>query len=196
VPIGHVVNPNVAMVTGFSCHRDAEEARRRGLDGFRFFGFALGHYYIFGQHQPGRTDVWKAYEQVRDAMPQVGRGGIGTPGDLRAHLERFEETGVDQVIFIQQSGRNRHEHICESIELFASAVMPGFKERHEARERHKAERLAPAIEAALARKKWLRPLADPEIPTYPAYGRRIEDPSRPQGAGAGLSIPRELPPAK
>src|SRR5205823_922504 len=37
VPIGHAVNPNIAMVTGFSCHADAEEARRRGTDGFRFF---------------------------------------------------------------------------------------------------------------------------------------------------------------
>src|SRR5437016_2428675 len=27
VPIGHAVNPNIAMVTGFSCHADAAEAR-------------------------------------------------------------------------------------------------------------------------------------------------------------------------
>src|SRR2546428_413037 len=27
VPIGHAVNPNIAMVTGFSCHPDAAEAR-------------------------------------------------------------------------------------------------------------------------------------------------------------------------
>src|SRR5215468_3579931 len=33
-PIGHAVNANVAMVTGFSCHRDEDEAIRRGLDGF------------------------------------------------------------------------------------------------------------------------------------------------------------------
>jgi alkanesulfonate monooxygenase SsuD/methylene tetrahydromethanopterin reductase-like flavin-dependent oxidoreductase (luciferase family) len=61
VPIGHAVNPNIAMVAGFSCHRDAEEARRRGIDGFRFFQFALGHYYAFGRHTPGRTSM----EQVR-----------------------------------------------------------------------------------------------------------------------------------
>jgi alkanesulfonate monooxygenase SsuD/methylene tetrahydromethanopterin reductase-like flavin-dependent oxidoreductase (luciferase family) len=36
VPIGHAVNPNIAMVAGFSCHADSEEARRRGIDGFRF----------------------------------------------------------------------------------------------------------------------------------------------------------------
>ena len=42
VPIGHTVNPNVAMVTSFSCHPDAEEAYRRGFDGFKFFQFGLG----------------------------------------------------------------------------------------------------------------------------------------------------------
>jgi alkanesulfonate monooxygenase SsuD/methylene tetrahydromethanopterin reductase-like flavin-dependent oxidoreductase (luciferase family) len=191
VPLGRAVNPNVAMVTGFSCHRDGEEARRRGLDGFRFFGFALGHYYVFGEHKPGRTDVWKAYEGVRDVMPETGRGGIGTPAELREHLASFEATGVDQVIFIQQGGRNRHDHICESLELFAAEVMPEFKGRAEARLRAKAERLGPAIDAAMARKQPLPAPADDAIPTYPSYGRKIEDPNRPQGTGAGLSIPRE-----
>src|SRR5207244_1403911 len=65
VPIGHAVNPNVAMVTGFSCHADAQEARRRGIDGFRFFQFALGHHYVFGKHRPGRTDIWEKFERVR-----------------------------------------------------------------------------------------------------------------------------------
>jgi hypothetical protein len=62
VPIGHAVNANIAMVTGFSVHADAEEAKRRGEDGFKFFGYALGHHYIFGEHKPGHTDIWAAYE--------------------------------------------------------------------------------------------------------------------------------------
>ena len=37
------------------------------------------------------------------------RGGRRRPGDLRA----------------RRPGRNRHEHICESLELFATEVMPG-----------------------------------------------------------------------
>jgi len=190
MPIGWTVNPNVAMVTGFSCHPDAEEARRRGLDGFRFFGFALAHYYLFGAHKPGRTDVWQSFEAMRDMMPDLGSvtGGIGTPDGLRAHLRKFEATGVDQVIFIQQGGRNRHQHICESLELFAGAVMPEFKEREGERAHRKRERLAPAIAAALARKQFMRAPSDDEIAEFRAYGRTIVDSGRP-GQGAGLQIP-------
>jgi alkanesulfonate monooxygenase SsuD/methylene tetrahydromethanopterin reductase-like flavin-dependent oxidoreductase (luciferase family) len=195
-PIGWAPNPNVAMVTGFSCHRDREEARRRGLDGFRFFGFALGHFYVFGTHKPGRTNVWQSFESVRNMMPEIPAGGIGTPDDLREHLHKFEEAGVDQTIFIQQGGRNRHEHICESLELFASEVMPEFKAKEAERERAKAERLAPAIKAALARKKYMHAPSDEEIAVFNSYGRTITETSSP-GQGAGLSIPREKPvPAK
>jgi hypothetical protein len=81
------------------------------------------------------------------------------------------ETGVDQVVFIQQAGRNRHDHICESLELFAREVMPEFHEKEAERERKKAEALAPFVEAALARKRTLPPIAESEIPAVKAYGR-------------------------
>ncbi|MGH7786613.1 MAG: LLM class flavin-dependent oxidoreductase [Candidatus Binatia bacterium] len=180
-PIGWRPNPNVAMVTGFSCHNDAQEARRRGLDGFRFFGFALGHHYIFGSHKPGRTNIWQAFEGVREMMPDLGpiEGGIGTPDQLRTHLRKFEKTGVDQVIFIQQGGRNQHDHICESLELFATQVMPEFKEHEAERVRAKAERLAPAIEAALGRKQFMAAPTDAQIEEFRAYGRTITEPVRP-----------------
>jgi alkanesulfonate monooxygenase SsuD/methylene tetrahydromethanopterin reductase-like flavin-dependent oxidoreductase (luciferase family) len=180
VPIGHAINPNIAMVTGFSCHPDAEEAKRRGLDGFRFFAFALGYYYGFGSHKPGRGDVWKMYEAARPGLPDdADRRGIGTPDQLRAHLQGFADVGVDEVIFIQQGGNNRHEHICESLELFASDVMPQFKEGEQERQREKLERLAPALEKAMERKQLMAPLADSEIPEYPALGRQIleQDPN-------------------
>jgi alkanesulfonate monooxygenase SsuD/methylene tetrahydromethanopterin reductase-like flavin-dependent oxidoreductase (luciferase family) len=195
VPIGHSVNANIAMVTGFSCHPDEDEARRRGQDGFRFFGYGLGHHYIFGLHKPGRTDIWANFEQERDSLPPAGEArGIGTPDQLRAHLRDFEETGVDQVIFIQQGGRNRHEHICESLELFADEVMPEFKARAAEREARKAEELAPYVEQAMARKKWMKPLADDEIPEIPALGRQIvqevsEDPDGSFQSASGLAVP-------
>ncbi len=174
VPIGHRVNPNICIVSGFSVHPDAAEAKRRGMDGFRFFGYALGHHYIFGEHKPGRTDIWAAFESVRDALPEEGANrGIGTPDEIRAHLRGFADSGVDQVAFIQQGGRNRHEHICEALELFARDVMPEFKEHEEERERKKAEELAPYVEKAMARKRRMRALVDEEIPSVVALGRQI-----------------------
>jgi alkanesulfonate monooxygenase SsuD/methylene tetrahydromethanopterin reductase-like flavin-dependent oxidoreductase (luciferase family) len=180
VPIGHTVNPNVAMVTGFSVNENEQVAIDRGLEGFRFFGFALAHHYVFGNHQPGRTDIWQAFQQMGSLMPDMGRRGIGTPDQLREHLAAFEEVGVDQVIFIQQAGRNRHEHICESLELFADRVMPDFHGREDERARAKAERLAPFVEAALARRSRMRSLTDEEIPRFQAYGRTISEGPRPE----------------
>jgi alkanesulfonate monooxygenase SsuD/methylene tetrahydromethanopterin reductase-like flavin-dependent oxidoreductase (luciferase family) len=197
VPIGRAINPNIAMVTGFSCHEDAEEARRRGIDGFRFFGFALGHHYVFGVQKPGRTNIWKSYESVRDAMPDIGANtGIGTPDSLRQHLQKFADVGVDQVIFIQQGGRNKHEHICESLQLFAKRVMPHFKEGAEKREREKMETLAPFLDEAMRRKQLMPPMADDEIPDVHSYGRNIVASQNPPGQGAGLSIPTQDPAAK
>jgi alkanesulfonate monooxygenase SsuD/methylene tetrahydromethanopterin reductase-like flavin-dependent oxidoreductase (luciferase family) len=181
VPIGHAINPNIAMVTGFSLHSDAEEAKRRGLDGFRFFGFALAHYYVFGKHKPGRTDIWQRYEAVKGSLPDEGANrGVGTPDQMREHLNGFREAGVDQVVFIQQGGNNRHEHICESLELFASEVMPEFREGEEEREREKLERLAPAMERALERKDWLPTPADDAIPELDPLGRTIAETDDPR----------------
>ena len=171
MPIGHCVNPNIAMISGFSVHPDRAEAERRGLQGFRFFGFALGHHYVFGEQRVGRTDIWSNFEKFSAQFPGPEGRSIGTPDDVRAHLRRMEAAGVDQVVFIQQAGRNQHQHICESMSLFASEVMPEFAARRAARDRNKVEELAPYVEAALKRKRWMKPLGEDEIPLVKAYGR-------------------------
>ena len=176
VPIGHAVNPNVAMVTGFSLHTDEAESRRRGEDGLRFFRYGLAHHYIFGEHKPGRTDIWANFEKARHALPPAGADhGIGTPDQLRTHLRRFEESGVDQTVFIQQGGRNQHTDICEALELFAKDVMPEFRAREMTREKHKQEELAPYIEKAMARKQAMKPMRDEDIPVYVALGRKVAE---------------------
>jgi len=175
-PIGHAVNPNVAMVTGFSIHPDAVEAQRRGEDGLRFFRYGLAHHYVFGEHKPGRTNIWTNFEKARAALPPAGaEHGIGTPDDLRRHLRLFEESGVDQAVFIQQGGRNKHEHICESLKLFAAEVLPEFRAREAERAANKAKELAPYIEKAMARKQGMKPLADADIPVFVALGRKVAE---------------------
>lgn len=173
VPIGHAVNPNICMVSAFSLHRDEDEAMRRGLEGFLFFRFALGWHYGIGEQRPGRTDIWAEFERQG---PQLDRSqkpaGIGTPAQLREHLQAFAEAGVDQVAFLQQAGRNRHEHICEALELFADEVMPAFREGEDERERAKLDALAPDIERAMARKREAPALHEADIETVLAYPRR------------------------
>lgn len=176
-PIGHSVNANIAMVSNFSVHHDRAEAIRRGHEGFEFFGYALNAL-VARDTVPGRTDMWGDYIKARgnrtqDIIDAAERAeniatGIGTPDDMRAHLRAFQNAGVDQVIFMQQAGRNKHQHICESLELFAAEVMPEFKAEVAEREARKARELAPYIEAALARKNWMQPLADADIPVVRA----------------------------
>src|ERR671917_94681 len=70
------------------------------------------------------------------------RGAVGTPEQIAELCERYERAGVDQVIFVLQAGRNKHEHVCESIELFGEKVLPRFAERADAVDAERRERLA------------------------------------------------------
>jgi len=187
VPLGHTVNANIAMVSSFSLHDNRDEAFRRGQDGFGFFQYAIGAL-VTEDVLPGRSRLWQNYQERKSARERgeqvvdtaYGGGkvdpnrtmsrstGIGTPDDFREHMKGFADSGVDQVIFLQQGGNNRHEHICESLELFSDRVLADFAEGREEREARKAEALAPYIEAALARRQTRAPLADDEITVVPA----------------------------
>ena len=188
VPGGFAVNPQVACVLPMMCAPDEAQAIERGIDGAHFFGYSLAHYYVFGDHRPGRTNIYEEFLARRDDVGfarsiitadsaplgvrvlQQGmgslRGAIGSPEQVRDLCRRYEEAGVAQLIFVMQAGPNRHEHICESIELFASEVMPEFAQRADEADARRAERFAPAIAAALARREPPR-VADPDYSIAP-----------------------------
>jgi alkanesulfonate monooxygenase SsuD/methylene tetrahydromethanopterin reductase-like flavin-dependent oxidoreductase (luciferase family) len=185
VPAGFAVNANLAVVLPMMLARDEADAIERGIDGAHFFGYSLGHYYGLTPHAAGVTDVHSEFELHRDEtgfarhivrpdqaplgvrLLQQGlgslRGAIGSPAQVTDLVARYEEAGVDQVIFVLQAGRNRHEHICESLELFASEVMPRFVADREEREAAKAQRLAEAIGSALNRREPPRTLPVPYV---------------------------------
>ena len=178
VPLGWSVNANLAMVSSFSMHEDRAEAIRRGQDNFEFFRYSQQKL-VAEDFVPGYSDMWSEFKQKRgDASDRLIKAalsraeydgaGIGTPDDMRRHLGNMQEAGVDQVIFLQQAGRNSNRNICESLELFARSVMPDFTADREAREAAKAAALAPYIEAALLRKKRMPALAEDEVPVVQA----------------------------
>jgi hypothetical protein len=94
---------------------------------------------------------------------------------VREYLRRYEEYGVDTVILSSAAGRNRHEHVMESLELFGREVLPEFAERDERLRREKEARLEPVIEKVMARK----PASDhpPLVPGFevPAIPRAEAD---------------------
>ncbi|MGQ0832854.1 MAG: LLM class flavin-dependent oxidoreductase [Microthrixaceae bacterium] len=199
VPVGERVNANVACVTPMMCAPTEEAAVERGLEGGNFFGYSLGHYYIFGDHVPGTTDVWREFIETRAEKgysPDIEaalkeerlgakvasgdttglRGATGTPDQIREYVSRYEDAGIDQLIFVMQAGKNRHEDICEAIELFGKEVLPAFKERDEAHVKAKTARLAPVVDAAMARKVRTAPPL-PEGYHFPAMPRKMVDAS-------------------
>jgi alkanesulfonate monooxygenase SsuD/methylene tetrahydromethanopterin reductase-like flavin-dependent oxidoreductase (luciferase family) len=124
-------NPNIAVVSAFMCAQSDEEAQRRA-EGWTFFQFTLGFYSRQGPQKPGSVNLWDEYQkwlQTPAGQRSRGTGLIGSADTIRERLRRFEQSGVDQVILLNQAGKNTHEHICESLERFARDVMPEFHGR-------------------------------------------------------------------
>jgi len=130
-------NPNIALVSFFMCAKTDEEARERA-EGDTFFQFSLRFYgQSSGRRRPpaGTVNMWEEYQKWKAANPEQHaaalRGGlIGSPETIRKKLRRFQSSNIDQVVLLNQAGRNTHEHICESLELFAEEVMPEFQAAH------------------------------------------------------------------
>lgn len=186
-PIGRAVNPSVAVLSGFHCHRDGDRARAVGEPALRFFAYGLSHYFRTGTHVPGSTDVWAEFERSPRA-PIAGMGGIGSPEEVRRHFRALERAGVDQVILLQQAGTIPHEQICESLELFGREILPEFLDRHEEQAGPRERELEPHVARALGR---LDALEEPAgLEPIDSYARVLEKQVAP--ASSGVSADRGL----
>ena len=108
-------------------HRDRAEAIRRGHEGFEFFGYALNAL-VARDTIPGRNHsrgaiIWRSAAirtggGHRPATKRVGgySSGIGTPVPTCARISKCSRraASIKVGIFLQQAGRNRHDHICEA----------------------------------------------------------------------------------
>jgi len=149
----YVTNPNLAITSYFMCAETDDEARRRA-DGIPFFQFALRFYGQSATRErpaPGTVNLWDEYEKWKRENPEglaraLSGGLIGSPETIRRKLRRFETSHIDQVILLNQAGKNTHQHICESLELFAREVMPEFHANIAEQDAWKAKVLAGEIE--------------------------------------------------
>ena len=146
-------NCNIAMVSYFMCAETDEEARRRA-DGVTFFQFSLAYYSNSRNREraaPGTVSLWEEYLKWKIANPELAEkaltgGLIGSPETIRKKLRRFETSHVDQIILLNQAGKNSHPHICESLEMFASEVMPEFTAKEPEHQEWKRKVLSREIE--------------------------------------------------
>ncbi len=157
VPVTPQINPNILAVGGdlsMMVAKSDEQAVERLGKGGGFFSFGIMHYYLTGQHTPGRTGVWKRYLEEVDKDPTLaygpGRGAIGSPATVREFLRGYEESGVDELILLLNP--RCHEGTMESIELMGKQVLPEFIERDAKAVAYKAKRLEPTIERDEARR--------------------------------------------
>ena len=145
------INPNIALVSMFMCCPTDEEARAKA-EGTSFFQFCLKFYSAAERKRPppGAVVMWDEYTKWKAANPEahekaISGGLIGSPETIRRKLRKFEQSHVDQVILLNQAGRNSHADICASLELFAREVMPEFHANIPAHEAWKAKVLAGEI---------------------------------------------------
>ena len=170
------MNPNFAIVTALSVNEDEQEAIRRGSQGFKYFGYSLGFYSSFGKTRPGRSEVWESFLKAEASIEDNhGNGGIGTPEQVYEHCKAYADVGVDQIIFVQQTGPAIHDHIRESLQLFADTAMPRLQAGEAEREARKLAELQPYIDAALARKPRMPEIAEDAIPAVTSFGRRKKE---------------------
>ncbi len=143
-------NPQIALVSAFMCAETDEEALRRA-EGASFFQFALLFYNRHGPVVPGSISLWDEYLKWRETdegKKLVAKAGglIGSPKTLRERLRKFAQSNIDQVVLINQTGKNTHEHICESLDLFAKEVMPEFHDMEPDHQKWKQQVLSGEIE--------------------------------------------------
>src|SRR5690606_30205381 len=67
MPIGHALNPGLAVLNTFMMGPTDEEAIRRSAGGPGFFSYSLGYYYnpaTGSQHPPGGANLYRAYKDA------------------------------------------------------------------------------------------------------------------------------------
>jgi alkanesulfonate monooxygenase SsuD/methylene tetrahydromethanopterin reductase-like flavin-dependent oxidoreductase (luciferase family) len=125
------------------------------------FGFALG--FTNGEVHHGRDHLNREFvkrfgpegaerPEIKETEPEdetqrtLARAGgrglfIGSPAFVRENLRRYEDAHVDLMNWQIQGGFRKHEHIMETIEMFAKEVMPEFQERHHKHEKWREQQL-------------------------------------------------------
>jgi alkanesulfonate monooxygenase SsuD/methylene tetrahydromethanopterin reductase-like flavin-dependent oxidoreductase (luciferase family) len=145
--MGAGVNPAVfTFAAGIVAPTD-ELAAQRAEEGVGLFGFGLSGAAMLGQSDPNAnmTDWFPpGVLAMGDAYPRLPGNLLNSPETTKIKLRQLEAVHTDGVLLNQQFGNTKHEHIMESLELFAKEVAPEFREREPEHQEWRAKKLAGA----------------------------------------------------
>ena len=147
-PMGRGVNPAVFTFTVGLLAPTDELAQQRAREGVEFFGFGLtggamarvgdpGHHLwdAFRDFKAGRGDI-RPLAGTPEPLLQIGAMFADLPGTMmcgpdkaREFARTIEATHADGLLLNQQFGHTKHEHLMESLEIWATQIIPEFRER-------------------------------------------------------------------
>jgi alkanesulfonate monooxygenase SsuD/methylene tetrahydromethanopterin reductase-like flavin-dependent oxidoreductase (luciferase family) len=186
-PLVPGLNPNILFTGGdLMCAATDELATARIEDAGGFFGYGITYYYVWGQHRPGQGSLWDGYQEslsaAQDQEKEAAKakadrrdwqehgtaarsnrrvsGGIGSPRRIREWCRKYEDAGVDQLMFLLPPVQG--ELVMESLEFVGQKVLPEFHDRDERKSADKAKRLEPILEQIEKRRNLDAPSLDPE----------------------------------
>lgn len=147
-PVGDAINNQAAAFTLGLCGDDNHEARQLAADAAKWY-YGLNREFArdFASDWGSASNVPESYKYYArlaekgidikstiypltpDEMADQAMIVSGDPESCIRAVKRYEETGADELIICMQMGNIPHDKIMRSVELFATEVMPKFKEQ-------------------------------------------------------------------
>ena len=142
VPVGAFANNQFAATTFASVAPTDEEALEHGRPAAEFFLQYLGILFVPWAKKENVPSTYQYYQtmaaMVEERMKhsdgrefedawESGAVMIGSPERCRGVVQKYIDSGVDQLILMVQVGRIPHEKVMQTIRLFGEEIIPAFR---------------------------------------------------------------------
>ena len=130
-PVGAYVNDNVMVTTQLLCLEDGARVRELGPQLNMGYLRSLLLRYLDTFPRPEGIPVWPELlpepttADIEESIAS-GNSAYGTPEEVAKAIEKYEDAGVDQVVFGLLSSSMERQLAIETIEVFGRHVLPAF----------------------------------------------------------------------
>jgi alkanesulfonate monooxygenase SsuD/methylene tetrahydromethanopterin reductase-like flavin-dependent oxidoreductase (luciferase family) len=127
--VGAIANEQVAGFALTLCHEDDRVGRDMACAAARWYNGDNDcelNAVRFATAGGVERVVGKFRSRSNDQLIEDGMAIGGNPDSVSRSVEKWAEAGLDQMIFLMQAGRTRHEEVLHSIDLIGRHVIPRF----------------------------------------------------------------------